>query len=176
MEHHCSIGRIASKHRWSQLLAAFGSLLLTPSITLAAQSVRIVDEKATTTETPYSVSAAFNVNHENKELKRAWVEVEVKGGYVDMNLHREIVLIKKNVPGLYYKPETNEVVYQPEGVAQAVVCGTYLPGNFLNWASVRLSGHCNFSTKIEKRPSDNGYTTRQEPFITVDMNVQGESQ
>lgn len=151
------------------------SLLLAVCATASAHSaetVRVLDERATTTDDPYSVTTKFVVNNESKELGRAWIETEIDGGYVDADLRREEVFVKKVIPGLKFDPSTREVTYQLQGSKQAVVCGTFSDGNLIKWANVSPTGRCKFAIRTEKRPFDDGYYVRQKSYVMVDMVVQ----
>ena len=62
----------------------------------AAQTVNILDERATTSDDPYSVSANFVVNNKDKDQARVWIEVDIEGGYWDADLHREEIALKNH--------------------------------------------------------------------------------
>ena len=137
----------------------------------AAEIVHVLDERASTTDAPTAIMAKFVVNSENRELGRAWVEVEADGGYSDPDQDREEVFLKKAVPGLKFIPRTNEVVYQPKDAAQPVVCGHFSEGGWLKVDAVHPTGNCKFLVKTEKRPYDDGYHVRQKPYVVVDLSI-----
>lgn len=138
----------------------------------AEDTVPVLDERSTTTDDPYSVNAKFVVND---ELGRAWVEVEIDGGYVDADLHREEVFLKRKLPGLSYEASSNRVLYRPPGAKAAIVCGAFSPGNLFKSAVVHPTGHCPLMTKVEKRPYDDGYHVQQKAFVIVSMTIEGAS-
>lgn len=94
-------------------------------------------------------SKAFGVN---AELGRAWVEVRV---YQDRTETDEIYRVI--VPGLSFKKDSGQVVYEADG--KTVVCATLRQsgGLFFKTQRVEPTGNCELTRRYVKQAIDNGF-------------------
>jgi len=139
----------------------------------AEEVVKVLDQVSPTGGSPYSVSGKFVPNDQNKELGRAWIEVEIVGDYYDADLDREIYKISANVPGLAFNPSANTVTYQSKTAGKPrVICGKFDSGNFFIQSSVKPTGRCQFITKVEKRAVDDGHYIKDKAFVSVEMKIE----
>jgi hypothetical protein len=109
------------------------------------------------------ISASFAVN---RELSRAWVDVEVRspvsGSEPLFNLP-----IERQVDGLYYDSARKQVLYRT--AAGPVVCaedgGTRL----------KSTGNCRLISSTEQRSVDDGFDVHQQTVAKIVLDVQTET-
>jgi hypothetical protein len=105
------------------------------------------------------VTANFAVN---RELGRAWVDVEVEStNQGDEPQSPEV--ISRTVEGLYYDPARKQVLYRT--AAESVVCAEdarFLWNNYL-----KATGQCLLAPSYEQRKVDDGFRIRERTVAKV---------
>jgi hypothetical protein len=105
------------------------------------------------------VSANFAVN---RELGRAWVDVEVQS----MNQGEEPTnpeVISRTVEGLYYDPARKQVLYRT--AAESIVCAE--DARFLWNTYLKATGQCLLTPSYEQRKVDDGFRIHERTVAKV---------
>src|SRR5262249_26664432 len=111
------------------------------------------------------VSATFAVN---RELGRAWVDVQVESPYQGEEPQVGEV-ISRAVEGLYYDPARKQVLYRTE--TENVVCAE--DGKILWTTYLKNTGQCVLTARSEKRQIDDGFNIRNQTVATVAFEAKG---
>ena len=107
-----------------------------------------------------AVSADFAAN---RELGRAWIDVQVESG--DPVADEPVVpeVISKKVEGLYYDSARKQVLYRT--ATGTVVCSE--DATFLWSTHLRSTGQCLLTTTSEQRKMDDGFNIREQKVAKV---------
>jgi len=105
------------------------------------------------------VSANFAVN---RELGRAWIEVQVETPYQGEEPSVGEV-ISKAVEGLYYDPARKQVLYR--NGTETVVCAE--DATFLWRTYLKNTGQCLLTPRSEQRQVDDGFNIRNQTVAKV---------
>ncbi len=124
------------------------ALMLTAAPAVVHASPFVVLEKEQVSETSL-INASFEVN---RELGRAWVEIQISdsGSSGDDAI---VGVIRKQIEGLSYDQAKNQVVYV--NGARSVVCA--VESGFLFQKSLKPTGDCAISISSENRIRDDGF-------------------
>jgi len=111
------------------------------------------------------ISADFAVN---RELGRAWIDVQIESTkYLGEGLpEREVIM--RSVAGLYYDSVRKQVLYQTAN--EPIVCAEDY--TFLWMTSLKSTGQCKLTSNIEQRKIDDGFNVHQQPVAKVVFEVQ----
>ena len=113
------------------------------------------------------VSADFAAN---RELGRAWIDVQVESNALgEEPPDREV--ISKKVDGLYYDPARKQVLYRT--ATETIVCAE--DASFLWRTYLKSTGQCVLMPRSEQRKIDDGFRIREQTVATVVLDVQGAS-
>ena len=113
------------------------------------------------------VSASFAVN---RELGRAWVDVQVQSGASSSEPAFDPP-IQKQVDGLYYDSARKQVLYRT--ATGPIVCAEDATAL---WATyLKSTGNCRLIPITEQRKIDDGFDVHQQTVATVVLDVQGAS-
>jgi len=113
------------------------------------------------------VSASFAVN---RELGRAWVNVQVQSGASSSEPAFDPP-IEKHVDGLYYDSARKQVLYRT--ASEPIVCAedaTALWSTYL-----KSTGNCRLIPITEQREIDDGFDVREQTVARVVFDVQASS-
>jgi len=122
----------------------------------ASPLVVLEREKASDTSL---INAKFEVN---RELGRAWVEIQI----TDSGLIGEdsvVEVIRKPVEGLSYDQSNNQVVFSHEG--RSVVCANDKDLLFQHY--LKATGECPIAVSFENRTFDDGFNQTSRVVSTV---------
>lgn len=101
----------------------------------------------------YGVSSTFRVN---KEMGRAWAEIEVIEEVNYSQSSRKHYQSK--IEGLSYNEALQAIVYESEG--KLTECATVRPGGrIFRGDRIHTTGNCTFKHRYVKVPYDDGYRT-----------------
>ena len=134
------------------------ALLVVPLAGTANAAQQIVFE-APLENRGQEVSANFAVN---RELGRAWIEVQVETPYQGEEPSVGEV-ISKAVEGLYYDPARKQVVYR--NGTETVVCAE--DATFLWRTYLKNTGQCLLTPRSEQRQVDDGFNIRNQTVAKV---------
>jgi hypothetical protein len=110
------------------------------------------------------VSADFAVN---RELGRAWVDVQVETNPIgDEPIDREV--ISKAVEGLYYDSARKQVLYR--AASGTIVCAE--DATFFWRAYLKSTGQCLLTPGTEQRKVDDGFRIRERTMAKVVFEAQ----
>ena len=110
------------------------------------------------------VSASFAVN---RELGRAWVDVQVQSGGSSGELAFDPP-IEKQVDGLYYDSARKQVLYRT--ATGPIVCAEDATAL---WATyLKSTGNCRLIPITEQRKIDDGFDVREQTVARVVFDVQ----
>jgi len=110
------------------------------------------------------VSAHFAAN---RELGRAWVDVQVDStNYGEGPAENEV--ISKHVAGLYYDSARKQVLYRtPTGTIVCAEDATFLWRTYL-----KSTGQCSLTAHTEQRKIDDGFNVHEETVGEVVLDTQ----
>ena len=111
------------------------------------------------------VSANFAVN---RELGRAWVDVQVESPYQGEE-PQVAEVISRAVEGLYYDPARKQVLYRKG--TENIVCAE--DGKFLWTTYLKNTGQCLLTPRSEKRQVDDGFNIHNRTVATVAFEAKG---
>lgn len=112
-----------------------------------------------------AVSADFAAN---RELGRAWIDVQVESANPVGEEPSTPQVISKMVDGLYYDSARKQVLYRT--ATETVVCAedaTFLWSTFL-----RSTGRCRLTPTFEQRKIDDGFRIREQKMAKVVFDAQ----
>jgi hypothetical protein len=126
------------------------------------------------------VTTSFQTALENPDSEHAWVEVSLyeSDGF---DQRGETRIIREQVPGLKYDPESHQVVYEAEGKSR-VVCAREVDHGFLFFhsKSIEATGNCKLnseqlpgSPRIPASKQSDGFTSNYRPVLKVTLAIKG---
>jgi len=139
--------------------------LIVVSYVGAASASQVVSFETPLDDSNQIVSAGFAVN---RDLGRAWIEVQVQSTAYVGDVVPEPEVITKMVEGLYYDTALKQVVYRSG--AGTTVCAE--DSTFLWFTSLKSTDQCQLTTTTEKRKVDDGYEVRDQAVSKVVLDVQ----
>jgi len=110
------------------------------------------------------VSANFAVN---RELGRAWVDVEVRSSMSGSEALFELP-IERQVDGLYYDSAQKQVLYRT--AAGAIVCAE--DATALGATYLKSTGNCSLIPSTEQRSVDDGFAVYERTVAKVILDAQ----
>jgi hypothetical protein len=111
------------------------------------------------------ISADFGVN---RELGRAWVDVQVQSTDFYVEGLPPVDVIMRRVDGLYYDSARKQVLYQTG--AETIVCAE--DATFLWSTHLKSTGNCRLIPITEQRKVDDGFDVREQTVARVVFDVQ----
>jgi hypothetical protein len=142
--------------------------LIVVSFAGAANAAQRIVFEAPLENGSHQVSATFAVN---RELGRAWVDVQVESPYQGEEPQVGEV-ISRAVEGLYYDPARKQVLYRTG--TENVVCAE--DGKILWTTYLKNTGQCVLTARSEKRQIDDGFNIRNRTVATVAFEAKGASE
>ncbi len=110
------------------------------------------------------ISASFAVN---RQLGRAWVDVEVQPG-VSGSEPLFVPPVERQVDGLYYDSARKQVLYRT--AAGPIVCAE--DATTLGETYLKDTGNCRLIRSNEKRSVDDGFDVREQTVAKVVLDTQ----
>jgi hypothetical protein len=138
-----------------------GALLGLGTLVGAANAEQVVVYQAALGDSAQALTADFAVN---RELGRAWVDVEVQ----PVSIGSEPAFatsIPRSVEGLYYDPSRNQVLYR--AVSGNVVCA-----EDAGRTDLKATGNCRLVANTEQRKVDDGFGVHEQAVAQIALDVQ----
>ncbi len=139
--------------------------LVVASFVGVADAAQVIVFEAPLDNWDQEVSAAFAAN---RELGRAWIDVQVESTHPLGEERSEREAISKAVEGLYYDSARKQVLYRT--ATGTVVCAedaTFLWSTYLN-----NTGQCLLISRTEHREMDDGFKIRERTVAKVVFEAQ----
>ena len=130
-----------------------------------ANAEQVVVYQAPVDDSSQQISADFAVN---RQLGRAWVDVEVQPGFTGSEA-LFIPPIEKRVDGLYYDSARKQVLYRT--ASGPIVCAE--DATTLGETYLKNTGNCQLIQSTEQRKVDDGFDIRDEKVAKVVFEAQG---
>ena len=111
------------------------------------------------------VSADFGVN---RELGRAWVDVQIQpSNFIGEGVPLPDVIMRA-VEGLYYDSASKQVLYRT--ATKSIVCAE--DATFLWTTRLKSTGNCRLTVSTEQRKIDDGFNVHEESVAKVVFDAQ----
>lgn len=114
------------------------------------------------------VSANFAVN---RELGRAWIDVQLQTSTPGDEGPSEPQVISKAVEGLYYDSARKQILYRT--ATETIVCAQ--DAKFLGRTYLKSTGECLLTPRTEQRKMDDGFKIREQTVAKVVFEAQTSS-
>lgn len=136
------------------VLASWAGVANAAQITVFEKPLELWDEE---------VSATFAVN---RELGRAWIDVQVASGGLgdELPVHE---VISKRIDGLVYDSARKQVLYRTP--TETIVCAE--DATFLWSTYLKSTGRCPVTSVAERRNVDDGFNVSERRVAKVVLNV-----
>jgi hypothetical protein len=144
--------------------------LIVVSYVGAASASQVASFETPLDDSTQIVSAGFAVN---RDLGRAWIELQIQSTAYVGDVVPEPEVITKMVEGLYYDPALKQVLYRSgEGTT---VCAE--DSTFLWFTSLKSTDRCRLITSTEMRKIDDGFEVQDHAVskVVFDVETAGDS-